>query len=119
MSVHELKAKDAEATARTIVRVPGKCGGKPRLDGTRIKVQDVAIWYERTGMSPDEICSQWPELSLADVHLALSYYYSHRPEIEQQIKEGREFVEKLRGGQRSILDKARRGNAGDDSLSHG
>lgn len=111
-------AKTAYAS-RAIVCTPGTCGGKPRLDGTRIKVQDIAIWYERMGLSPDEIITEWPELTLADVHSALAYYYGHRAEIEQQIKEDREFADKLRAGQPSILDKARRANAGDDSLSRG
>lgn len=108
-----------QVPAREIVFTPGICGGKPRLDGTRIKVQDVAIWYERQAMSPDEIVAGWPQLTLADVHAALAYYYGHRAEIEQQIKEGREFAEKLRAGQPSILEKARQASAGDDSLSPG
>lgn len=31
----------------------GICGGKPRIAGDRIKVQDIVIWHERMGMSPD------------------------------------------------------------------
>nr|WP_228020091.1 DUF433 domain-containing protein [Sphaerospermopsis sp. LEGE 08334] len=34
---------------------PGICGGKPRIAGHRIKVQNIVIWYERMRMSPDEI----------------------------------------------------------------
>lgn len=109
----------ASPTPRPIVCTPGVCAGKPRIDGSRIKVQDIAIWYERLGLSPDEIINEWPELTLADVHSALAYYYSHRAEIEQQIKEGRAFADTLRGSQPTILEKARRGHAGDDSLSHG
>jgi len=29
----------------------GVCGGKPRIAGYRIKVQDIAICYERLSMS--------------------------------------------------------------------
>jgi uncharacterized protein (DUF433 family) len=39
-----------------IVRSPGICSGKPRIDGHRIRVEDIAISYEHWGMSPDEIC---------------------------------------------------------------
>ncbi len=55
-----------------IVSTPGTCGGKPRIADHRIKVADVAIWYERMGMNPDEIVSTWPSLTLSDVHAALA-----------------------------------------------
>jgi uncharacterized protein (DUF433 family) len=58
-----------------IVRTPGICGGRPRIDGHRITVEDVAIWHERMGMSPDEIVSGYPSITLSDVHAALAYYY--------------------------------------------
>jgi uncharacterized protein (DUF433 family) len=40
---------------------PRVCGGKPRIAGHRIKVQDVVIWHERMGMSPDEIVYHYPK----------------------------------------------------------
>jgi uncharacterized protein (DUF433 family) len=61
-----------------IVQTPGVCGGKPRIDGRRIRVQDVAVNYERLGMTPDEICDAYPGLTLGEVHAALAYYYDHR-----------------------------------------
>lgn len=106
-------------TSRPIVCTPGVCGSKPRLDGTRIKVQDVAIWYDRMGMSPDEIVAEWPQLSLSDVHSALAYYYARRAEIERHIKEDRELAEQIRSTQPKILDKARQRHAGNDPLPHG
>ena len=47
---------------------PGVCGGKPRIAWHRIKVQDIAIWHERMGMSPDEIVSNYPSITLSDVY---------------------------------------------------
>ena len=35
--------------------VEGAGGPKPRIAGHRVRVRDVAIWYEKLGMSPDEI----------------------------------------------------------------
>ena len=75
---------------------PGTCGGRPRIAGHRITVEDVAIWYERLGMSPDEIVSSHPSIDLADVHAALSYYYSHRSEIDAAIAEGERFVAEMK-----------------------
>jgi len=72
-----------------IVSTPGTCGGKPRISGTRIRVQDIAIWTEQ-GMSADEIVTDFPHLTLAGVYSALAYYHDHRDEIEQQIREAEE-----------------------------
>ena len=98
-----------------IVSTPGTCGGRPRIDGHRITVEDVAIWHERMGMSPDEIVSAHPSMTLSDVHAALAYYFENREAIEADIREGKEFVEKLRAGQPSIFEKVRQRNAKDDS----
>jgi uncharacterized protein (DUF433 family) len=45
---------------------PNTAGGKPRIRGRRITVQDVAIWHERLGKSADEIAAEC-DLTLADV----------------------------------------------------
>jgi uncharacterized protein (DUF433 family) len=98
---------------------PGICGGKPRIAGHRIKVQHVAVWHERMGLSPDDIVSQHPGLTLADVYAALAYYWDHKKEIDKDIQVDREFAETLRNGQPSIFEKVRRRNASDDSLPPG
>jgi uncharacterized protein (DUF433 family) len=98
---------------------PGFCGGKPHVLGHRIKVEDVATWHERIGMSAAEIVDHHPTISLAEVHAALAYYYGHREQIEADIREGDEFVEKLRKGQPSIFEKAQQRNAQNDSLPPG
>jgi uncharacterized protein (DUF433 family) len=95
----------SEAEPRIVI-TPGTCGGKPRLAGHRIKVADVAIWYERMGMNPDEIVSTWPSLTLSDVHAALAYYYDHRERIDADIRDAEEFADRVRAGQPSIFEKA-------------
>lgn len=84
-----------KATEVHIEITPGVAGGKPRIVGRRIKVQDIAIWHERLGLSVDEIASEY-DLSLADVHAALTYYFDHRDEIDRDIADGEAFVEELR-----------------------
>jgi uncharacterized protein (DUF433 family) len=71
---------------------PGVCGGKPRIAGHRIRVEDIVIGHERMGLSPDEIVSQYPTITLADVYAALAYYHDHFEEIRQQIREDKEFA---------------------------
>ncbi len=71
---------------------PGVCGGKPRIAGHRIRVEDVVIWHERMGMCPEEIVFHYPSITLADVYAALAYYHDHREEIRQQIREDEQFA---------------------------
>jgi uncharacterized protein (DUF433 family) len=71
-----------------IVSTAGVCGGRPRIDGHRVSVEDVAIWHQRQGMSPDEIVSAFPSLTLSEVHAALAYYYENRERIDADIREG-------------------------------
>jgi len=90
---------------------PGYCGGHPHILGHRIKVKHVAVWHEQTGMTPTEIVTTYPTITLAQVHAALAYYYDHRDEIQAEIEEERRFVEELRAGQPSIFEKLRQRNA--------
>jgi len=87
---------------RHIEITPTVAGGKPRITGRRITVQNVAIWHEYMGMSADEIANEH-DLSLGDVYAALAYYFDHRAEIEQQITEDEAFVEALRAQTPSLL----------------
>ncbi len=89
---------------------PGVCGGKPRIAGHRIKVQDIVIWHERRGMSPDEIIYHHPTISLADVYAALTYYHDHREEIRQQIEAGDALARDLQGNQPSLVQKILQGD---------
>lgn len=75
---------------------PGVCGSKPRIAGTRIRVQDIVIWHERMNLSADEIASQYPQVSLAAVYSALAYYHDHRVQINEQMAEGQALVEELK-----------------------
>lgn len=85
---------------------PDKCGGKPCIRGTRIRVQDIYVWHDLRGFSPDQIVDEFPELSLADVHAALTYFWDRQDEIRQQMREDDEFVAKLRAGRApGLLDR--------------
>jgi uncharacterized protein (DUF433 family) len=62
----------------------GVVGGKPRIAGHRISVQNIVIWHEWLGWSADEIATEYG-LTLADVYAALAYYYDHQSEIDTAI----------------------------------
>ena len=90
---------------------PGICGGKPRIAGHRITVQDIAIWHERMGKSADEIAADY-DLTLADVYAALAYYFDRRAEIDRSIEEGNAFAEALRQRTPSkVLQKLQEGGS--------
>jgi uncharacterized protein (DUF433 family) len=69
-----------------IVSTPGTCGGKPRIEGHRITVKHIVLDHQREGMSPDEIVSAYPGLTLSDIYAALAYYHDHRADIDADIK---------------------------------
>jgi uncharacterized protein (DUF433 family) len=70
-----------------VVRTPGTCGGRARIDGTRIAVWLVVDAIVRRGGTPEEVVEAHPHLNLAQVHDALSYFYDHREEIEADLRE--------------------------------
>ena len=74
---------------------PGVSGGKPRIAGHRITVQNIVIWHERIGKSADEIAAEHG-LALSDVYAALAYYYDHQVEIDRDIEQSKEFVRALK-----------------------
>ena len=86
---------------------PGVCGGRPRIAGHRIRVQDVAVWHEQMGMSPDEIVSRYPNITLSDVYAALAYYHDHFQEIREHIRDDEELVREM---QAEIPSKMPRNN---------
>ncbi len=51
---------------------PGKRSGKPCIRGLRITVYDV-LEYLASGMTPDEIVSDLPDLTLTDVRACLAF----------------------------------------------
>ncbi len=85
-----------QSTHSHIELTPGVCGGKPRIVGHRIRVQDIAIWHDFQGQSPEEIVGRFPQLTLAEVHAALAYYFDHREQIQSDIDSDHDFAEQLK-----------------------
>jgi len=100
---------------------PGYCGGKPHLLGHRVKVQHVAVWHERMGMSADEIVATYPSLSLPAVYAALAYYHGHRTEIDADIEADERFVAEMKAkvGPSKLQEKIAALHGKDDPLPPG
>ena len=90
------------ALDQLIAITPGVCGGKARIAGRRITVQNIAIWHERLGLSADQIASDY-NLTLAEVHAASAYYFAYRDEIEQSIRDGQSLAEAMREATPSLV----------------
>ncbi len=66
------------------------------IDGTRVRVQDIVALAEIQGRTADQIVTAVPHLSLSQVHAALSYYFDHRAEIQQEMREDEELARQLK-----------------------
>ena len=83
---------------------PDICGGKPRISGHRITVQQIAIWHDRMGRSADEIGTEY-DLDLSDIYAALTYYFDHREAIDQSIETSDNCLEDIRQNTPSLVQQ--------------
>jgi uncharacterized protein (DUF433 family) len=80
-----------------IARTPGINGGRPCIAGTGVSVKRILGW-NRMGMEPEQIATQYGHLSLAQVHAALAYYYANREEIDADLADETAQYERLSEG---------------------
>lgn len=108
------------ASIQHIDSVPERCGGKPCIVGTRIRVYDVYVWHVQSGKTVDEIVHDFPQLSHADVYAALMYYHDHREEITAQMKADEEFAAELKAKQAPTkLERHLQGEISRDAIPPG
>ena len=69
--------------------------GSPVISGTRVRVIDIVIEYDRLGMSPDAIIDAHPQLTLEAVHAALSFYYENRESLDTEINDRKKDIKSL------------------------
>jgi len=62
---------------------------------TNVKVIEVVLDKLAHGLSPEEIHFQYPHLSMAQIYAALSFYYAHREELDRDILQRLNEVNKL------------------------
>ncbi len=63
---------------------PDVCGGRLRIDGTRVTVLQIVALY-KNGENPEEIAQSYPQLNLSHVYAALAYYHANQPQVEQEL----------------------------------
>jgi uncharacterized protein (DUF433 family) len=66
-----------------IIKEPGKAARLDRHPRTRVAM--IVADYLWRGWSAEEIVRQYPYLTLGEVHAALTYFFDHREEIEDEL----------------------------------
>lgn len=88
------------ATARAsvsyphVAKTPGVCGGRARIEGTRIRVYNIAFMHNN-GDTDTKIREAYPDLSGAQIHAAIAYYYDNREEIDAELAEDDTWAKSL------------------------
>ncbi len=59
--------------------------GRAWIDDTNVKVIEVVRDWLAHGSSPEELCCQFPHLTLAQIHAALAYYYDHQEHFDRVL----------------------------------
>ncbi len=77
-----------------LVQSPKVCGGQLRIEGTRITVNQIVIWYKQ-GYNPEEITEMYPHLTPAQVYTALAYYHANRDLVENSLESEKKEAEIL------------------------
>jgi uncharacterized protein (DUF433 family) len=78
-----------------LVRTPSVCGGRLRIDGTRVTVLQIVKLYKR-GETAEEIAQSIPQLNLSQVYAALAYFHANRSEIEQELADEASEFDRLK-----------------------
>src|SRR5205809_1231359 len=86
-----------------IEKTPGVCGGRACIAEHRVRVQDIVVWHEKRGYSPDEIVDMFPGITLADVYAALTYYFDNRSEIEEEFRKADEVADWAKANAPSLI----------------
>jgi uncharacterized protein (DUF433 family) len=85
------------------------------ITGSRVRVQDIYVDFEVLGKSAEEIAAALPHLTLAQIHAALAYYFDHREEILEELRQDGQFLAKMKSqtGPGPLETKLRNAGSGD------
>lgn len=72
-----------------------KKGDSYRITGTRVSLDSIVYDY-LSGLSPETIADNFDTLSLEQVYGAITFYLSHRDEVDRHLMKNRDKFEALR-----------------------
>ncbi len=97
---------DTVLSINLITTNPKVRGGRPCIAGTGLRVTDIVMAHLFHNRTPSELASDY-DISMAQVHAALAYYYEHKDELDadirQQIAKARDLKEKGVGSKGTSL----------------
>ncbi len=73
----------AEVTYPHVIKYPDQPARLERYPRTRVAM--IVADYLGRGWSAEEIARQYPYLAMSEIHAALTYYFDHREEIEDEL----------------------------------
>jgi uncharacterized protein (DUF433 family) len=68
----------------TLVRTPGVCGGRLRIDGTRMTVNQIVTLYKQ-GQSAEQISQSYPQRSLTEIYAVLAWYHENQQAFDAEL----------------------------------
>ena len=69
--------------------------GRAWVEDTAYRVSMIVT--DATGYTPEQICeAHYNELTLAQIHAALSYYYDHKAALDAELEQERRYYEEMR-----------------------
>ena len=78
----------------TLVRTPDTCGGRLRIDGTRMTVNQIVSLYKH-GLTAEQIVEQYPHRSLSEIYGILAWYHELKEEFDKELAAEAEEDERI------------------------
>jgi uncharacterized protein (DUF433 family) len=79
----------------TLVRTPGMCGGRLRIDGTQMTVSQI-VTLSKQGLRAPQIVEQYPHRTLREIYAVLAWYHDHQAEFDEELAEEAATEERIR-----------------------
>jgi uncharacterized protein (DUF433 family) len=86
---------DTVISLNLITSNPNVRGGRPCIAGTSLRVSDIVLASLFHDQTPDEIAAGYA-VSLSSVYAALAYYYEHKSEVDEDIRQQLETARTLK-----------------------
>ncbi len=67
-----------------LVRTPGICGGRLRIDGTRMTVNQIVTAHNQ-GFRAEQIVEQYPQRTLSEIYAVLAWYHANKDEFDKEL----------------------------------
>ena len=69
--------------------------GTAMIAGSTMKVVELVMAYLADGLSPAELHTQYPYLSLGQIHSALAYYWDHQERLDAEMQRREAYVREI------------------------